>query len=203
MKSICFDLAAGCLLIAVAGCETAAQRIDPELVQTIKPGITTRQEVLNQFGSPRETLSAGGRTLLFYERDYRAWVNRYGPISPARLVGLSVLFDRNDRVIRAHYSSHNLVVHGTMATVSAGSPVSEKLLARIHPNVTTRKEAIEILGEPGMEALALDGYLVVSWPCIEADYTGGGSSRLRNASLVHLAFDAADVVVAIKTVNRR
>jgi outer membrane protein assembly factor BamE (lipoprotein component of BamABCDE complex) len=203
MKSICFDLAAACLLIAVAGCETAADRIDPELVQTIKPGITTRQEVLKQFGSPRETLSSGGRTLLFYERDYRAWVTRYGPISPARLVCLSVLFDRNDRVIRTNYSSHNLTVHAGAVTASAGSPVSEKMLARIHANITTRKEAIEILGEPGMETLALDGHLVMSWPYIEADYAGGGSSRLKNASLLQLAFDNADVVAAIKTVNRR
>jgi hypothetical protein len=118
-------------------------------------------------------------------------------------VGLTVLFDRNDLVIRALYSSHNLAMQSSASNVTAGTPASEIALARIRKNLTTRAEAIAILGEPALETLSLDGHLILSWQYVEAEFTGGGSSRLKNARLVHIAFDAADKVIAVKIVNHR
>jgi outer membrane protein assembly factor BamE (lipoprotein component of BamABCDE complex) len=198
IKSLALALSAAAWLIALTGCETAAQRLDSKAVQLIKPGVTTRQEVLKEFGDPRETTGANGRTLLFYGREFWGRPSRYGPTGDSYILGLSVLLDQNDIVLRTHYSSHKVDLTYGAGTVSAGSFVSDKLAGRIRTGVTTRKEAVAILGEPAVEKLTLDGRLSLSWAYAESSFIGRGRWRM-----FHLLLNEADVVIAVKRDNYR
>lgn len=56
-------LTAGCSSVIV---KTEGQRIDREMVLGIKPGTTTRQAVLNAFGTPAEISHEGGEEKIIY-----------------------------------------------------------------------------------------------------------------------------------------
>jgi hypothetical protein len=196
IKCLWLVLSVAATAAVFTGCQTAAERLEPEAVKRIKPGVSTRQEVLKEFGVPRETLSAEGRTLLNYERDYPGWESRYGPTHPANITCLSVLFGPDDRVLRVHHSSHEVDVYAGAGSVSAGSRVSAKLVERIRLNVTTQQEAIAILGEPTMESLTLNGGLVLSWGYWDANFLGAQRFRM-----LRLFVDDTGMVVGLKTVD--
>jgi hypothetical protein len=192
LKAALGAAAAALLLALVPGCETPAHRLAPKAAKAIQPGVTTRLDILRDFGTPRETTRANGRTLLFYQRQYSP-PPPYGfsPSQPATLIGLSVLCGPDDRVLRAHYSSHQVDLFWGPGSVSAGTPVTEKTLAKIRPNVTTRQEAMALLGEPWMEGMTLDGGLVIDWGYWEGNRIGGARQRI-----FRLFFNEADVVAA-------
>jgi outer membrane protein assembly factor BamE (lipoprotein component of BamABCDE complex) len=183
---------------ALTGCETPARRLDPKAVQTITPGVTTRQEVLQEFGAPFETISSGDRTLLFYRRGYLGRSNDYGPSTDSWLLVLSVLVGPDDRVLRKHYSSRKIDTYFGAGVVAVGTKVDDKIIAQIRPNVTTRRQAEGLLGEPCAETLSFGGELVVDWAYEDVRFVGTG--RLK---MLRLFFNNADVVVAVKTVDNR
>jgi outer membrane protein assembly factor BamE (lipoprotein component of BamABCDE complex) len=173
-------VAAAVLLATQTGCETAAHRLNPKAAQAIKPGVTTRQEVLRDFGTPHETTCTNGRTLLIYERNYYGSLTDLGPfqIQPTTCVDLSVLCDPSDRVLRTHYSAHQIDIRWNLGSATVGSLVNEKTMAKIRPNSTTRQEVVALLGEPLTEALTLDGELVFQWYYWERNFVGGQWCRI-------------------------
>jgi outer membrane protein assembly factor BamE (lipoprotein component of BamABCDE complex) len=195
LKSLLGLVVSAFLLVAQTGCETPAQRLDSKAVETIKPGVTTRQEVLKEFGAPRETLTAGNRTLLIYKRFYSGVPSHYGPTTDSYLLVLSVLFNSDDRVLRKHYSSHALdtFYYGGR---SVGTKIEDKTVAQIQPRVTTRKEALALLGEPTQETLTTGGHLVVDWAYDRA--VGFGA---RNFRMLRLIFTDADVVTVLQNID--
>ena len=64
-------LLAAAFCVAAAGCAaplttTEGREIDRAEVARIKPGVTTRAEVIGAFGEPRETTRADGKERLLY-----------------------------------------------------------------------------------------------------------------------------------------
>jgi outer membrane protein assembly factor BamE (lipoprotein component of BamABCDE complex) len=189
-------VAFACLaILALAGCDTPARRLEPKAVQSVQPGVTTRQEVLKDFGEPRGTLSGNGRTLLFYQRNYPGGRMGFGPTQPAGVVCFTVLFDKNDRVIKSHYSSRDLSVFASRTAPSVGSRISPEMVGRIKTGVTTRQEVVGMIGEPDRESLTLDGAVILAW-----DYWQAVLGRQAAFSL-QLYLNPSDVVIAIKTIN--
>jgi hypothetical protein len=185
-------------VVEVTGCETAAQRLDPEPVDQIKLGITTRQEVLHDFGEPFETLSGGKRTLVLYRRGYLGSRGGFGPTEDSTLTVVSILFGADDRVLRKHYSFHKIRTYYGAGMVSVGNEISEKTIAKVRPEVTTRVEAEKLLGEPTAESLGLDGRLVVDWSYQDANFVGAESFKT-----FRIWFNGAGIATAVKTQDNR
>ena len=188
---------------ASTGCETAAERLEPKTVDFIKPQITSRAELVKVFGPPTETVTGKERTLLFWQRiDWAANTGYSGSktFSPSRknyARGLSVLFDRDDKLVAKHYSEHSFHTYFGAGSNSIGKDTSDEVIARIKPNVTTKTEALAILGEPMMESLAVGGNLVLDWACAEGNYISGRTQL----NILRLYVDESDKVVAVHKVN--
>ncbi|MFO1476300.1 MAG: hypothetical protein U1F98_06580 [Verrucomicrobiota bacterium] len=177
------------------GCDTPAERLEPEAVATIQPGVTTKKQVLQEFGRPKGTLTGRGRTLLYFERDYQGGRMGMAPTEPVSVVGLSVLFDQNDRVIRTLLSSHNWGVMPARGAPMVGTRVSPEAIAAIQVGKTTRKELIAMIGQPDREALTLGGSVVISW-----NYWQRVLNRQSIQSL-QVYLDDQDVVSQVKTID--
>ncbi|MBI5809953.1 MAG: hypothetical protein HZB21_02020 [Deltaproteobacteria bacterium] len=68
MKRISVILLTGAVLMGCSGVivRTEGQRIDRETVLSIKPGATSRQAVLNAFGTPAEITNDNGEEKMIY-----------------------------------------------------------------------------------------------------------------------------------------
>jgi hypothetical protein len=137
-----------------------------------------RQEVLTDFGAPRKTTRMGGQTLLYYERDFPGSPGGYGPTQPATIVGLSVLCNSEDIVIREHHFSHNVKVVYGKGVRSIGSELTEKAVSQIKMDETTLNQAVALLGEPARELPTFDGSLMVEWLALDANFLGGGNNNV-------------------------
>jgi outer membrane protein assembly factor BamE (lipoprotein component of BamABCDE complex) len=176
-------LLAGLALMALTGCQTPAQRLEPGTADFIQPGVTTRAELVAAFGSPRQVLASEGRTLLFWDVIYWASYHRYkltGILSPSEdshARGLSVLLGPDDRVLAKHYSIHDFHTYFGSRMVSVGYNVKDQTLAQIKPGHTTQQEAVALLGEPMMESLTLNGDLTLDWAYAQANSIVGETEQ--------------------------
>lgn len=169
------------------------------MVGRIHEGVTTRQEVEKQFGTPRSVVRGSNRqVLVLYE---------YGqirpdapsqstsvlptPIGTVRLRTLSILYNERNTVEKALFHQSATPYEQSMSSISAGNVVGEKELASIHCGETTASDLRKTLGPPMSKTLNVDGDLVLAW------YYGKAAGRFvpnskRQTLLVHV--DANDVV---------
>lgn len=172
-------LCAGLAMLALTGCQTPAQQLEPGTADFIRPGVTTRAEVVATFGPPQQTLASEGRTLLFWDVIYWASNNRYaasGILSPSEdshARGLSVLFGPDDRVLAKHYSIHDFHTYFGSRVVAVGNYAADQTIAQIKPGHTTQQQAVALLGEPMMESLNLGGDLTLDWAYSQANAVAG------------------------------
>ena len=187
------------LLSVLTGCETPAQRLDPGVSGSLKPGITTRAEVIQEFGEPKEIISEKGRTMLYYQRVFAATPNGLGPSNDTYVNALAVLLDEKDRVMQSRQSSHRVRTVFVGGLAALGIEIDDRALQNLKPHQTTRAEAIRLLGEPAVDSLMFNGAPNSEWWFFTADYLVGGKEH----RVIRLIFDQADVLTAVQSFNRR
>jgi outer membrane protein assembly factor BamE (lipoprotein component of BamABCDE complex) len=169
-------LAAG--LFALTGCQTPAELLEPSAVEQVKEGVTSRQQVLHDFGQPEETHNGRNTTLLIYRQGYLGSSSDYGPTEDSTLTLVSFLFGADDRLLRKHYSFHKVQTFFSPAGITFGNGINDDLVAKVRPNLTTRQEAERLLGEPTAEVLLVDGTLEVDWIYQDVSNLGGQRSNV-------------------------
>ncbi len=189
---------AGALLagLALAGCQTPAQRLARPAVEQVRDGVTTQAEVLREFGPPKETIRGDGRTLLVYSRGRLGAPPHYAPMEASQLTVVSFLFGPDDRLLRKLYSHHEIQTTFGAGIITLGRDLSADAIDQIHPGRTTLEEAKRLLGEPTAEGLTLDGSLLVDWAFRDARFVGTGRFQL-----FRVYFNEANVVTATKVVD--
>jgi len=182
MKAYLFVLALGCWL---AGCVTPAERLDVEVIQTIREGISTRAEVEKLLDRPYSMVTgANGRTLAFYEF---ADFSRSGFAGPRQLLTrrLSVLYN-SDFVVERKLLSASATAYHVGWRDRLGHPLDRsEVIQAMRPQVT-RAELIERFGPPTVETLTIDGGTAGGWVALEQ--ASGWRGGLRE-QILEVTFD--------------
>jgi outer membrane protein assembly factor BamE (lipoprotein component of BamABCDE complex) len=186
--------------LATAGCSSPGKRLEPSMVNQIREGETTRDEVEKHFGKPENAITGSNRrTLVIYE---------YGrlkpsaeptslsilptPIGTVRLRTLTVLYDDADRVEKKVFHESVTPYERNMSSVSAGTAVEEADLSSIKAGRTTGAELRKRFGYPMGKTMTIDGHLVLVWHYGKA--AGRFEPRFKRQSLL-VEMNASDVVI--------
>ena len=151
----------------VAGCESPGRSLAKSAVDQIQDGQTTRIQVDEIFGEPKQmTKSPAGKTLYYFERFYGpSESGSFGAATPfadeSDLLILTVLFDSSD-VVEKHLFSHTKP-DVSRRMLRAGRKLGTEDLARIVPQKTTREELTSWFGPHWSEELTLSGQVLVMW----------------------------------------
>jgi YD repeat-containing protein len=96
--------------VLLGGCVSVGTKIDPNVVATFQPGVTTLQDAESKLGTPNSTTTAsdGGTTIMYIYSHAQASGSSYIPVVGA-LVGhtdsdtvtSTLMFDKNGKYVRS------------------------------------------------------------------------------------------------------
>jgi len=94
MRRFLIYILAAVSFLAIAGCASSGTKIDQANIQKIKPGTTTKQQMLEMFGAPlSQSYGTEGKLTMLWHYVY------VGPFGTGiKQQNLAVLFDQQDRV---------------------------------------------------------------------------------------------------------
>ena len=158
------------LAIGVAGCMTSAQRLNPEVVDRLQPGMR-RGEVEKILGKPfGEANSSTSKTLVNY--DY-VRLNSNPRVQPQSVLpnevgtvmirAVSILYSKDERVEKFTFSETSRPFQKQMNTFSVGEMFTEKDLAEIIKGASTMGDVERALGPPMFKTLNVHGHLCLGW----------------------------------------
>ena len=158
------------LLIALVGCASAGRRLEPSVVDRIKAGVTTRQEVEHMLGSPDSVVQGPNRRMVA-DFAYQKLLpgNRSTSSSATTTAGFiwhrraSVLYDEKGIVLKKSHFETERPYHVENGRVWIGQTVSDADVSEIKLGTTTFSELTGRLGKPMSKGLSLEGNFVYDW----------------------------------------
>lgn len=158
------------LVVALTGCMTSAQRLNPEVVDRVQPGMR-RAEVEKILGKAMgEANSSSQRTLVNYDyirfnpnsrvQSQSVLPNEVGTVM---IRTVSILYGKDDRVQKYTYSETSRPFQQQMNTYSVGDLFTEEDLAEIIKGASTMGDVERVLGPPMFKTLNLHGNLCLGW----------------------------------------
>jgi hypothetical protein len=168
MKALLLLVAIGSL--ALAGCASFNKRLEVSTVRKIRPQATTRADVEQLIGHPKETVTgANGITVAryFFKEFHRStdvsWKNRRENPGDILFRTLTIAYNASNIVQRKLHDESVTPIYRTNAWFFAGPELKPETVGFIKRDATTGREAIEKLGEPSSRTFDGEGRTVLLW----------------------------------------
>lgn len=162
------------LFLAVTGCRTPAQKLEPSFIGQIQEGTTTRAELEQIFGKPKRVFrGANQKTLTLHKYQ----INRPNPgwrgfaereAGSIVLRGLTVLYGTNQVVQKFLFDQSSTIVHRDGDGIVIGWSPAKADFTKIVKGITSRGELIQWYGAPTMQTLTIDGERELCWSFLRA-----------------------------------
>ena len=159
------------LVLVVTGCMSPARRLDSAVLNQIREGVTTRDEVEKILGMPLTAIDGSNRkTLARYEygrlrRNAEVPTPGILPTQAGTLLlrTVNILYDNRGKVEKRTFYESTTPYQRQMSSIWVGQLIGEKDLARIKKGTTSETELIRWFGPPMARGLTVEGEPVVSW----------------------------------------
>jgi hypothetical protein len=186
------------IVIAVlAGCASPTSK-PPDPTKLVK-GVTTYDQVISKYGTPRRELrhSRGDRLLQYFtlKRVPGTGGTGWNP-DPAGMYArrLDVLISPAGVVKDYSFAENTQPVRRLTDELQTGTPITEVKLRQIHKGTSTRADMVRLFGKPYTEGLHFDGGAAVVW--LYARHRPGATE---DYLILEAALDQRDRVIDFRT----
>jgi len=156
--------------IFLVGCASFAKRLEVITVSKIQPTVTTRADVEQRLGHPKETvMGSNGKTVSrYFFREFQpstevSWNARRFEPGQILFRTLTLSYGTSNIVERKLHDQSITAIHRTNAWFSAGPGLTPESVAFIKPNSTTEADAVARFGQPSSRTFDGDGRSVLLW----------------------------------------
>ena len=157
-------------VVAMAGCASFTRRLEVSTVSKIRVQQTTRDEVEQLFGKPKETvLGANGVTVArYFFREYRRstdvshFERRYHP-GDIHFRALTVKYGKSNVVEQKLHDESMTPIYRTNAWFFAGPILTPETVAFVKRDFTNEGDLVARFGEPSSRTFDGEGRPVLVW----------------------------------------
>lgn len=157
-------------VVAIAGCASFAKRLEVSTVSKIRVQRTTRAEVEQLLGKPRETvLGADGLTVArYFFREYRqstdvSHFERRDHPGDIRFRSLTLKYGQSNVVEQKLHDESMTPIYRTNAWFFAGPILTPETVAFMKRDFTTEGDLVAKFGEPSSRTFDGEGRPVLVW----------------------------------------